>query len=262
VEEGRVAISLGTSDTLFGFMPEPRIDPSGAGHVFGAPTGDYMSLVCCRNGSLARERVRDAYRLDWPAFSQCLRETPVGNGGALMLPWFEAEITPPVLEPGVRRYGLDPADGPANVRAVVEAQMLALALHSRWMDVDVTTIHATGGASGNREILQVMADVHGADVYQLEVGNSACLGAALRAYHADEVASARAMSWTEVIAGFVEPAAGGRIQPVPAHIEVYEDMARVYLACEAHALGKGPDPGVLMEAFRRRHGSDPLPDAG
>ena len=41
------------------------------------------------------------------------------------------------------------------------------------------TIHATGGAAANRDILQVMADVFGAVVYQLQVGNSAALGAAL-----------------------------------------------------------------------------------
>src|SRR5262249_7274420 len=35
VAEGRVAISLGTSDTIFGLMRTPRVDPSGTGHVFG-----------------------------------------------------------------------------------------------------------------------------------------------------------------------------------------------------------------------------------
>jgi hypothetical protein len=55
-----------------------------------------------------------------------------------MLPWFEPEITPEVLTPGVRRYGLDPDDGPANVRAVVEAQMMAMANHSAWMGVGVS----------------------------------------------------------------------------------------------------------------------------
>ena len=61
VREGRVGISLGTSDTLFGLMKEPRVDRSGTGHVFGAPTGDYMGLTCFSNGSLARERIRDAF---------------------------------------------------------------------------------------------------------------------------------------------------------------------------------------------------------
>jgi len=101
-----------------------------------------------------------------------------------MLPWFEPEITPPVSRPGVRRFDLDEHDSSGNVRALVEAQMMSMAIHSRWMGVEVKTIHATGGASANRAILQVMADVFGADVYQFDVGNSACLGAALRAFHA------------------------------------------------------------------------------
>ena len=42
----------------------------------------------------------------------------------------------------------------------------------------------------NRAILQVMADVFGVDVYPLDVANSACLGAALRAYHADRLSAA------------------------------------------------------------------------
>ena len=239
VREGRIAISLGTSDTLFGFMREPNVDPSGTGHVFGSPTGDYMSLVCFKNGSLARERVRAAAGLDWAGFSRALRETVPGNAGRIMLPWFEPEITPEVLTPGVRRYGLDPDDGPANVRAVVEAQMMAMANHSAWMGVSVDTIHATGGASRNREILQVMADVFVAEVCQLEVGNSACLGAALRAWHADELAEGRNVPWGEIVAGFVEPIAGSRIRPVPEHVTVYQDFRQVYAASEAAALSRG-----------------------
>ena len=103
----------------------------------------------------------------------------------ILLPWFEPEITPAVPIAGVHRYGLGDAGPDADVRALVDAQMMAMALHSRWMGVEIDTIHATGGAAANRSILQTMADVFGATVYQLEVGNSAALGAALRAAHAD-----------------------------------------------------------------------------
>ena len=131
VDEGRVGISLGTSDTLFGLMRAPRIDSTGTGHVFGAPTGDFMGLTVFSNGSLARERVRDAYGLDWPGFSAALAAAPPGNRGALMLPWFVPEITPHVPVAAVRRRRLEPGDAPSNVRAVVEAQMMAMANHSR-----------------------------------------------------------------------------------------------------------------------------------
>jgi len=37
---------LGTSDTYFGSMKHCQTDANGEGHVFGSPTGDYMTLIC------------------------------------------------------------------------------------------------------------------------------------------------------------------------------------------------------------------------
>jgi xylulokinase len=252
VREGRVAVSLGTSDTVFGYMAAPRVDTSGTGHVFGSPTGGFMGITVFRNGSLARERIRDEAKLDWSGFAAALRASAPGNLGAILLPWFEAEITPAVLEPGARRYGLDGADAPANVRAVVECQMMAMARHSRWMGVRVDTIHATGGAAANRDILQVMADVFSADVYQFEVGNSACLGAALRALHADALHAGQPVSWDEVVKGFAEPVRESRVSPRPANAAPYAELGAIHEACEAHALRGGADPTPLIERFRTK----------
>src|SRR5262249_14411401 len=199
VRDGMVAISLGTSDTIFGPMPEPTVDPSGSSHVFSSPTGRYMGLTCFRNGSLARERVRDMFGLNWDGFSQVLDASAPGNSGRLLLPWFEPEITPHVSHAGIRRNNLPPGDGPGHVRGIVEAQQMALAIHSRWMHVDVRSIYATGGAAANQAILQVMADVFGADVYRFEVGNSACLGAALRAWHADLQVDGHPRDWRDIV---------------------------------------------------------------
>jgi xylulokinase len=236
VREGVVAVSLGTSDTIFGIMSSPRPSEDGTGHVFASPTGAYMGMSVFKNGSLARERVRDTYGMDWAAFSAALSRTPPGNRGATMLPWFDPEITPLVLEPGVKRYGIEPADAEANVRAVVEAQMMSLALHSRWMGVRIATIYATGGASANRDMLQIMADVFDADVLQLETGNSAALGAALRAFHADRVADGHPLPWEDVIAGFVVPRLDSRLKPQPANVATYQRLIDVYAAREREAL--------------------------
>jgi xylulokinase len=205
VREGQVGVSLGTSDTIFGPMRTPGVDAGGKGHVLGAPTGEFMGMTVFSNGSLARERIRDQFGLTWEGFSRALETTPPGNGGALMLPWFVPEITPEVAMPGVRRQGLGEGDGAAHVRAVVEAQMTALSLHSRWMGVTVDVIHATGGAAANRQILQVMADVFGAEVRRVEVGNAAALGAALRALHADRLDDGDRIAWDGVITGLDQP---------------------------------------------------------
>ncbi|HEX5071487.1 MAG TPA: FGGY-family carbohydrate kinase [Vicinamibacterales bacterium] len=236
VREGRLAISLGTSDTAIGLMAAPRVDESGIGYVSASPTGEYMGTTVFKNGSLARERIRDQYGLDWASFSAALLSRPPGNDGAMMLPWFDPEITPHVISPGVRRIDLDPEDAAANVRAVVEAQMMAMANHTRWMGVDTSVVHATGGAAGNRHVLQVMADVFGAEVVRSRARNSASLGAALRAWHADALADGRPVEWEDVIVGFTEPEPEWRFRPRPEAVAVYVDLRRRYAETEATTL--------------------------
>ncbi len=157
--EGELAVSLGTSDTIFGPMRAPRVSRDGTGHVFASPVGEFMGITVFRNGSLARERVRRSFGMSWEAVSEALQRTPAGNEGALMLPWFEPEITPTVLRPSAVRVGLDDAAPARHVRALIEGQMMAMVRHSSWMGVRPESIRATGGAAANHEILQVMADV-------------------------------------------------------------------------------------------------------
>jgi xylulokinase len=236
VREGRLAVSLGTSDTVIGLMRERRRHDDGIGYVSASPTGDYMGTTVFKNGSLARERVRDQFGFDWAAFSAALASRPPGNLGAMMLPWFDPEITPHVGRPGVRRIDLDPADAAGNVRAIVEGQMMTMANHTYWMGGDPSVIYATGGASGNKQVLQVMADVFGAEVVRSRAHNSAALGAALRAFHADAFTSARALSWDDVVAGFTEPDPAWRFQPRAGAVAVYAELRERYAEAEARAL--------------------------
>ena len=235
VEEGMLAISLGTSDTIFGPMREPRVSANGEGHVFGSPTGDYMGITVFANGSLARERVRDQYGMNWFLFSRALHATQPGNDGALMLPWFGPEITPRVIDAGVRRLRLDEVEAARNVRAVVEGQMMAMATHAHWMGVEVSTIYATGGASGNRDVLQIMADVFNARVFPSPVRNSASLGAALRAWHAYDHAHGGSITWRNVVRDLSTPDPVTAIEPGEAATTVYPQLKRAYTAFEADA---------------------------
>lgn len=228
IEEGQLGVSLGTSDTVFAATARPDPDPQGAGHVFASPAGGYMALTCFANGSLARERVRDAYGLDWDGLSRLLASTPAGNGGALMVPWFVPEITPTTDRRGPIREGLAADDAARNVRAVVEGQAMAMRLHSRWIAPRVTVIRATGGAAANRDILQVLADVFDAEVVRIAPPNAASLGAALRAFHADRLADGAPLPWAEVVAGFTDPLATGGAQPRPGAVAAYAGLLSRY----------------------------------
>lgn len=228
INEGMIAVSLGTSDTFFGYMKQCRTDANGEGHAFVAPTGDYMSLICMKNGSLARERVRDRYGLEWSGFNKAVDSVPPGNSGRMMLPWFEPEIVPRITKPGVRRLNLDEDDAAGNCRAVIEAQMLSMRLHSGWMKVKPASIFATGGGSVNTTVLQVMANVMNCPVLRIEVAKSAALGAALRASHAWQRCEGTDPSWETITAGFTSPVGGSRILPQPETTGIYDTLLEQY----------------------------------
>lgn len=236
LQEGTIAISLGTSYTLFGCMKRCRTDERGGGHVFGAPNGDYMSLICFKNGSLAREQVRDAYKLDWEKYNKLMATTKPGNGGAMMLPWFESEIVPRVHKAGVHRLNLDANDAAGNCRAIVEAQMMSMRVHSGWMKVKPKLILATGGGSVNPSFLQVMADVMNCPVARIEVSKSAALGAALRAAHGYYQYARTPVTWKKLVTPFTATVPGSEVKPNAAAVKVYDKMVVQYAKWEREVL--------------------------
>ncbi len=231
VSGGALGISLGTSDTVFAYMNTVSTDPSGASHVFGSPTGGYMAISVYKNGSLAREAVRQKHGLTWEQFSEILQSTTPGNDGRVLLPYFGTEIVPHIQKAGAQRYGFSEGDAEAEVRAVIEAQMTSMLLHAEWMGEKPVRIQATGGASNNREILQIMADVFGVPVIRQETSNSAALGAAVCAQHAalreaGTPASFEALTQPHVKATYT-------LQPNPAHAAAYAEFAKIYREKEA-----------------------------
>jgi xylulokinase len=237
IKPGQAAISLGTSDTFFGTMAQCHTDENGEGHVFGSPTGGYLTLICFKNGSLAREKVRELYKIpDWKKFGELVAQVPPGNGGGILLPWFEAEIVPRINRPGIRRFDLDEKNAAANCRAIFEAQMMSMRLHSQWMQAAPEKILVTGGASNDRALLQVLADVMNCRVLRIEVSKSAALGAALQAAHGWLVAADKNPHWEKLVAGFTAPVPDSEIRPDRAAVKIYDKLVEKYASCEGEAL--------------------------
>jgi len=237
VKAGQTAISLGTSDTFFGTMEKCQTDENGEGHVFGSPTGGYLTLICFKNGSLAREKIRELYKIsDWKKFAELVAQTPPGNNDAILLPWFEPEIVPRTVTTGIRRFDLDEKNVPANCRAVFEAQMLSMRLHSQWMQVAPEKILVTGGAANNPTLLQILADVMNCRVLRIEISKSAALGAALQAAHGWLVAADKNPAWDKLVAGFTAPVPGSEVLPDKKAARIYDKLLEKYAACESDVL--------------------------
>uniref|UniRef100_A0A8C1Z9I3 Xylulose kinase n=1 Tax=Cyprinus carpio TaxID=7962 RepID=A0A8C1Z9I3_CYPCA len=223
LQEGDLAVSLGTSDTVFLWIRDPR--PSTEGHIFCNPVdcGAYMALICFKNGSFPRERIRDECAGgSWERFSGALRSTPMGNHGNLGMYFDVMEITPPAA--GVHRFNAEGQrvswfEQDVEIRALLEGQFLAKRVHAEKLGYKIlagTRVLATGGASSNKDILQVLSDVFNAPVYTIDVTDSACLGCAYRALHALEAGTGA--SFTEMLRNAPEPQLAAR--PTPGAQEV------------------------------------------
>jgi xylulokinase len=228
-EPGTAVVSMGPSDTVFAAMRQPHTDPRGFGHVFGNPAGGFMCLICFANGSLARERLASKAGLSWPAFERAiLEETQAGNQGNLMLPFFIPEMTPKLLAPKVELFGSERfvawQEPAALARAIVEAQALSMQRHSDWIGEQPKLIRVTGGASKNRGIRQVLADVFGAEIRALAVGNSSALGGALRAAEA-----AGAASFSALYERFAATDPASDVSPRPGATAAYGELRQRFL---------------------------------
>lgn len=91
-----------------------------------------------------------------------------------------------------------------------------------------TKILATGGASNNSDILQVLADVFGAPVYTMDTANSACVGSAYQAFHGLAVGTNVPFSEVVKLAPIPKLAA----TPAPSAAQVYEALLPRYAKLE------------------------------
>ncbi len=231
IESGMSAISLGTSDTCFGLMSDLPENRNPYAHSFIAPNNDYMMLLCFRNGSLARDKIRCHFNLDWDQFAQLISESQPGNNGGLCLPWVSDEITPKTSSTGIHTKGLDDPDAAVLCRALVEGQMLAMSNHADLAGLHPTSIKATGGASNNREILNIMANVFDCPVEIIATSNSSALGAAMRAAHYLEQCT-----WKDCVAAFTGTIANTKIVPDKRLSTLYHKLKTDYASFEQQML--------------------------
>uniref|UniRef100_A0A8D1Q6S0 Xylulose kinase n=1 Tax=Sus scrofa TaxID=9823 RepID=A0A8D1Q6S0_PIG len=235
LEEGDIAVSLGTSDTLFLWLQEPM--PALEGHIFCNPVDPqhYMALLCFKNGSLMREKIRDeSASRSWSEFSKALRSTELGNGGNLGFYFDVMEITPEII--GRHRFNAENHEvqlWKTAYSALGElSQPFFFFFPSFILAVPKTKILATGGASHNKDILQVLADVFGAPVYVIDTANSACVGSAYRAFHG--LAAGTNMPFSEVVKLAPNPRLAAT--PTPGAFQVYEALLQRYAVLEQRVL--------------------------
>ncbi len=230
VEEGRLAMSLGTSGTLFAYSDVPVIDPDGAWAAFCSSTGGWLPLICTMNCTVATEQVAKAFGFSTREGDAHLHATPPGADGLVMLPFLNGERTPDLPRGKGVLAGMDATNmTPAHVyRAAMEGATYSL---KYGFDAFVRAgmrferIVLTGGGSNSAAWRQLVADVFGLPVDVPAQAEGAAFGAALQALWALDKTSGGDTSIADVARTHVaaDPALSATPDPTraPAYAAAY-----------------------------------------
>jgi len=182
IKPGIVTISLGTSGTAYTIFDKPYVDPQGEIASFADSTGRFMPLLCVSNMANGYNQLLEMYKLTHQKFDQILKETPPGNKGRILFPWYMGERTPdlPHAAPVYWGFALNEFGMSVLCRAVLEGHILNLYDGYRKMPVQAQEIRLTGGLSQSDAWAQTIADIFASETVAI-AGEGAALGAAIHA---------------------------------------------------------------------------------
>ncbi|RDD37305.1 Xylulose kinase [Trichoplax sp. H2] len=191
-----------------------------------------------KNGSLTRESIKNELGIEtWEKFEELMADTPPGNNGNIGIYFKEMEITPPKI--GCYRYDcngneMQDFDLKTEVRALIEGQFMAKRMHAENLGYDIgkcNRIIATGGASSNKALLQVLSDIFNKPIYVQNISNSVSLGGAYMANFA--INSELLEEWLLLRDSYRLAA-----EPNPATITAYSKLLESYRCLEAKIPSK------------------------
>ena len=226
VEEGRLAMSLGTSGTLFAYSDTPVVDPDGAWAAFCSSTGGWLPLICTMNCTVATEQVATAFGFSTREGDAHLHATPPGADGLVMLPFLNGERTPDLPRGKGVLAGLDTNNLTAAhlYRAAMEGATYSL---KYGFDAFVRAgtcfdrIVLTGGGSNSAAWRQLVADVFGLPVEVPVQSEGAAFGAALQALWALGRAEGEGASIADITREHIAFDAALSAKPDPARAQAY-----------------------------------------
>jgi xylulokinase len=182
---GDVAVSLGTSGTVFAMADKPTADPTGVIAGFADATGRFLPLVCTLN---AARVVGAALQMAGSSLSDLDRlalATP-DTEGLVLLPFLDGERTPPLPHARGLLHGLTRTNATPGhlVRASVEGMLCGLADAADALDASGVTprrVVLVGGAARSTAVRQIAAGLFDLPVAVPEPAEYVALGAARQA---------------------------------------------------------------------------------
>ncbi len=234
IEPGIVTISLGTSGTAYTFLENTFVDPLGEIATFCDSTGHYLPLLCVTNLANGYNDLLKQYNISHEEFNTLINQSPPGNNGRILIPWYEGERTPNVPKATPLYFGFGLGDFTTEIlsRAVLEGHIQNLYDGFNRLPVKPSEIRLTGGLSQSGSWCQAIADIFNTETVPVE-GEGAALGAAIHAAWVWNKEIENEISLKEICKSFVNLSEAHRKKPNPANRKVYDSQTKLF-----HELSK------------------------
>jgi len=213
---GDVAVSLGTSGTVYTTSDTPTADESGAVAGFADATGRFLPLVCTLNATKVTDAVARLLGVGLSDFDALALTGDPGGGGLTLLPYLDGERTPDRPHAAGVLSGLrSDVERTDLARAAVEGVLCGLldgydAL-VRALGTAPTGDHlVVGGGARSAAFRHVLADLTGRPWLAVQDDETVARGAAIQAAAVvlDEPVDDVAGAWGRPEALWVEPGPG------------------------------------------------------
>lgn len=184
--DGDVAVSIGTSGTVFAVTDDPVADPTGVVAGFADATGRFLPLVATLNAARVLSSMASLLGVDHDTLSELALAARPGADGVVLVPYFEGERTPNRPDARASIHGLSLASCTREnlARAAVEGMLCGLAAGLdalRNVGVHDRRIILIGGAARSPAVGTIASEVFGQSVEVAEPQEYVARGAAIQA---------------------------------------------------------------------------------
>jgi xylulokinase len=183
---GDVAISIGTSGTIFAVSDTSTADPSGVVAGFADASGKFLPLVCTLNATKVTDAVARLLGVDHGRLEVLASDASRGSGGVVVVPYFDGERTPNRPDASGRIEGVrSDVTREQIARAAFEGVVCGLlegldGLISAGVRTDGRCVLVGGGARSTA-YRQILADLAGRTVSVPEAAEHVAVGACVQA---------------------------------------------------------------------------------
>jgi xylulokinase len=163
--EGDVAISLGTSGTVFAVSGHPTSDATGAVAGFADATGRFLPLACTLNATKVTDEIAHLLGRTRDELEMLALSAAPGARGVVVLPYLDGERTPNLPDATGTISGLRSDTSPAQLaRAAYEGVVCHVlealdALTRAGVPTDRGRLLVVGGGARSRVYPQLVADL-------------------------------------------------------------------------------------------------------